>query len=267
MLLSFSCICYNKFMNIYKQLNLVFDYIEEHLFDEISTYRLSQFIGTSNNNFKSFFSLLTGFSIYEYIRNRRLSECIKLLENNKIVDVAMLCGYESRASFSRAFRAFHGFNPSEYNKAKNFNYTSRLNFNEEGDIKPSYQASYRILDEMVVYGISHECQDFSDIFAFWNDILKKYPIFKTVDKNYGVVYKNKTNGKLRYYIGLEKRFANDNEAICIQSGRYLSIVFSRDNIDKISALGKAIKSRNIDKYPNIEIYSGDFVELLFKVFD
>ena len=267
MLLPLLCICYNKHMNIYRQLNLAFDYIEENLFDEINISSLSQFIGTSVNNFKNFFSLLTGISIHEYIRNRRLSECVKLLQDNKIIDVAMLCGYENRASFSRAFKAFHGLNPSEYDKKKSFNYISRINYNEVQNPGIPYQANYKIVEDTLIYGICKECQDFSSIAIFWENILKKYPIFRTFDKYYGVVYKNPTNGRLKYYVGLKEKFADDNEIIQIKSGRYISIVFSMDNVDKIEILGKSMKTKNIDKYPNIEIYRGDSVELLFKVFD
>ncbi len=254
-------------MNIYKQLNLVFDYIEENLFDEIAVSKLSHFIGTSENNFKIFFSLLTGSSINEYIKNRRLSECIKLLASNKIIDVAVMCGYDSRASFSRAFKAFHGFNPSVYDKNKDFKYVSRLNFDENESQNSPYQASYTVLNEMTIYGTSKECQDYATIAAFWEDTFQKYPVLNCAEKYYGVVYKNKTNGNLKYYIGLESRFSKNNDVIHIPSGRYLSIFFNKDNIDKISKLGRSIKSKNIDVYPNIEIYKGKTVELLYKVFD
>lgn len=59
------------------------------------------------------FSILTGMKISEYIRNRKLTEAAILLRNTdtKVIDIAMIYGYESSDSFRVAFKNFHGFTP------------------------------------------------------------------------------------------------------------------------------------------------------------
>ena len=56
-----------------KELNGVIDYIEEHLTDDLSLEVISEYAGVSDYHFRKIFLYLTGFSLSEYIKNRRLS--------------------------------------------------------------------------------------------------------------------------------------------------------------------------------------------------
>ena len=61
---------------------------------------------------------LTGMSLSEHIRRRRLSQAVFDLQNSneKIVDIALKYGYESPTTFTRAFRELHGVTPSSVRK-------------------------------------------------------------------------------------------------------------------------------------------------------
>ncbi len=58
--------------------------------------------------------MLCGFTVGEYIRNRRLTLAAQELSSGepRVLDVAVKYGYESQDSFSRAFAKFHGVTPS-----------------------------------------------------------------------------------------------------------------------------------------------------------
>lgn len=58
---------------------------------------------------------MCGFSLGEYIRNRRLSLAGAELATGKtkVIDVALKYGYESPDSFAKAFYKFHGILPSQ----------------------------------------------------------------------------------------------------------------------------------------------------------
>lgn len=58
--------------------------------------------------------MLCGYTISEYIRNRRLALAGAELatENTRIIDVALKYGYDSQDSFTKAFTRFHGVTPS-----------------------------------------------------------------------------------------------------------------------------------------------------------
>ena len=57
--------------------------------------------------------MVTGVTIGEYIRNRRLSLAGQdlLLTDNKVADIAQKYRYDTYASFSKAFLRFHSISP------------------------------------------------------------------------------------------------------------------------------------------------------------
>lgn len=91
------------------------DYIEEHLTDNINYEEISRRSFSSSYHFQRVFSILCGYTLGEYIRNRRLTLAGQelLLGKKRIIDIALKYGYENPDSFSRAFAKFHGVNPSE----------------------------------------------------------------------------------------------------------------------------------------------------------
>lgn len=96
-------------------------YIENNLKNKITVEDVSKQIYASDSHFQRIFSAVTGITIGEYIRNRRLSMAglDLLLENNKILDIAMRYHYNTSESFSKAFTRFHGFPPSDAKKNGN----------------------------------------------------------------------------------------------------------------------------------------------------
>ncbi|MTW85728.1 helix-turn-helix domain-containing protein [Virgibacillus dakarensis] len=97
-----------------KELNVVIDYIEDHLTDELSLEKISEYAGVSDFHFRKIFFYLSGLTLSEYIKNRRLSEANKdLLHGEKVTDIAFKYGYQSMDGFSRAFKKWSGFLPSD----------------------------------------------------------------------------------------------------------------------------------------------------------
>lgn len=100
--------------NIAEKMNLVIDYIESHLTEEIAQEKIAQIACCSYYDVGRIFSLIADISISDYVRRRRLTLAGAELKYNgaKVIDVALKYGYESPVSFARAFQSFHGFNPS-----------------------------------------------------------------------------------------------------------------------------------------------------------
>lgn len=105
-------------MNTMTQLNEAMRYIEQHLFDKIDFVQVSRIACCSEYHFRRMFSYLAGMSLSEYIRKRKLSDAVGLLQSGseKIIDISMELGYESPDAFSKAFQAMHGVNPSQVRK-------------------------------------------------------------------------------------------------------------------------------------------------------
>ncbi len=142
-------------MNIYHSLNLVFDYIEEHLEEKIDSKKIAQMLLTNEYTMQRLFRLLTNMTLTEYIRNRRLSQAgYDLIEKKeKIMDVAIKYQYENATSFSRAFEKFYGVKPSELKrnttKLKEF---PKLFFEEIEPVIEPFEYDIISLPELTLYG-------------------------------------------------------------------------------------------------------------------
>lgn len=100
-----------------KDLNKVIDYIEDHLTDDLSLEIISIYAGVSDYHFRKIFFYLSEMTLSEYIKNRKLSEAsMNLLHGEKVTDVALKYGYQSMDGFTRAFKKWCGFLPSEVMK-------------------------------------------------------------------------------------------------------------------------------------------------------
>lgn len=124
------------------------NYIEDHLDGEIDYEQAAKESFSSSYHFQRVFSILSGYTLGEYIRNRRLSLAGAELATGKekVIDIAAKYGYESPDSFAKAFQKFHGMTPSQARSdgamLKNF---SRLSFKitlEGGNIM-----NYRIVEK------------------------------------------------------------------------------------------------------------------------
>ncbi len=91
------------------------DYVEEHLTDDIDYEQAAARSFSSSYHFQRVFSILCGYTLGEYIRQRRLTLAGAELAGGKakVIDVALKYGYDSPDSFAKAFAKFHGITPSE----------------------------------------------------------------------------------------------------------------------------------------------------------
>src|SRR5690606_32514382 len=101
-----------------RELNQVMDYIEEHLTEDLSLEMISEYAGVSDYHFRKIFFYLSGMTLNEYIKNRKLSEGNKeLLQGETVTDVAFKYGYQSVDGFTRAFKKWSVFLPSGVGKS------------------------------------------------------------------------------------------------------------------------------------------------------
>lgn len=120
------------------------NYIEDNLTETIDYEEVAKKCYSSSYHFQRVFSILCGFTLGEYIRNRRLTLAGRELAttNAKVIDVALKYGYESPDSFAKAFQKFHGILPSQArNNGSNLKSFSRLvlKFSLEGGTTMNYR--------------------------------------------------------------------------------------------------------------------------------
>ena len=96
------------------------NYIESHITDNITLSDVANHVNISPFYFQKGFSILCGYSIAEYVRNRRMALAGEELITSDItvMELAMKYGYDSPDSFTKAFSRFHGYTPQTVRKNK-----------------------------------------------------------------------------------------------------------------------------------------------------
>lgn len=99
------------FQAVYK----VIDYIEKNYADELTVESLSEVAGFSKYHFHRVFDNITGINLGKYIRIVRLQQSTtKLRTKITVTQVAMQSGYETHASFAKAFKKRFGVSPKNF---------------------------------------------------------------------------------------------------------------------------------------------------------
>lgn len=135
-------------MDLLSSMNNALTYIESHLTEVIDFKELSKIALCSEYHFKRMFSFLSGISLSEYIRRRRLTlAALELKDSNlRIIDIAMKYEYGSADSFSRAFYSVHGILPSEArNESAQIKAFPRMTF--QLSIQGGCEMNYRIVEK------------------------------------------------------------------------------------------------------------------------
>jgi AraC family transcriptional regulator len=90
------------------------DYIEENLKGELDIEAIARIAYSSSFHFQRMFHMITGFTVADYIRKRRLTLSAQELAagGSKVIDAAMKYGYETPESFAKAFKKVHGISPA-----------------------------------------------------------------------------------------------------------------------------------------------------------
>ena len=93
-----------------ERLNNAVTYIEDNLKGNIDIEEASKIACCSTYHFQRMFAYITGVTLTEYIRRRKLSAAaFDLMEkDSKVIDVALKYGYDSPTAFNRAFQMVHG---------------------------------------------------------------------------------------------------------------------------------------------------------------
>ena len=105
-------------MNWAEVINETLHYLEKNIMTVQSPKEVAMEVHVSAGYLQSSFQMITGYTIGEYVRSRRLYlAAMDLIEKEeKIIDLAERYGYETPESFTKAFSRFHDATPNEIKK-------------------------------------------------------------------------------------------------------------------------------------------------------
>ena len=107
----------------------VIEFIENHLDGKLELDTVAASVHYSKYHLHRMFTETVGMTIHDYVSRRQLTEAAKLLVFSKksIIDIALICGYESQQAFTSAFKAMYKMPPAEYRDLGQF-YPLQLRF-------------------------------------------------------------------------------------------------------------------------------------------
>ena len=197
------------------------DYIEEHLEENINAQDVADRVYLSPFFLQRGFSLMTGYGIGEYIRNRRLYQAARDLKGTKdrVIEIALRYGYETPESFTKAFSRFHGVTPSQVRSGAAGKVFLPLTI--KLSVQGGSQMDFKIVQmfPLKVIGFQKIFDNetaYAEIPKFWNETCEKYannvyagnapanPYEQALVDNcigeYGVCIDDIGGGKFRYLI-------------------------------------------------------------------
>lgn len=197
------------------------NYMEENILEEIDYDKIAQQAYSSTYHFQRMFSMLTSFTVGEYIRNRRLTLAAQELSfsDTKVTDIAFKYGYETSEAFTKAFQRLHGVTPTVARQSGvNLKSFGRLSI--QITMKGEKEMDYKIVEKegFKVFGLDFKTnvidgQCYKDIPEFWNKCANEgtaQKIIKSAGKpengllDAGVTFDhNPQDGSMRYMIACD----------------------------------------------------------------
>lgn len=96
--------------------DIVKKYVQENYYKDIDMAVVSNMVSLSYSHFSKIFKDETGMNFSDYLQKVRMEKALEMLGDptNKVHDIAQGIGYNNPKHFTRAFKNYFGFSPSEY---------------------------------------------------------------------------------------------------------------------------------------------------------
>lgn len=191
-----------------QSINKAIEYMEEHLTEDIHCEDVSGYVQISSFHFQRMFNLLTGMTVGEYIRKRRLSLAGEELtrQNTKVIDVAFKYAYNSSESFTKAFARFHGITPNKVKKGSELKSFNKLvvKISMEGGTIMDYRIEKKEEFRLLVYAkmFTEESSE-KGIPVFWEEYYQN-KLYEKAPGYLGICAQEKEGaGEFMYGIGCD----------------------------------------------------------------
>lgn len=164
-------------MDWIRNLNRALEFIEDNIENELNNDIVAKEAFSSNYHFCRVFNILTGKSLGEYIKERKLTLASQdiISKKMKIIDVALKYGYNEPAAFTKAFKRFHGVAPTKaVDSEKNLRATPPLSFfldvkgADKIDFRVNKKEAFTVIGTSFYTSVNNEI-NIQDVPKFWQD--------------------------------------------------------------------------------------------------
>lgn len=194
-------------MDWLESMNKAVEYLEDNITEKLDIEKVAKIALSSTFHFQRMYHMITGVTIGEYIRRRRLTLAAQdIVSGEKIINVAYKYGYETPEAFTKAFGKMHGISPSAARElGANLKAYPKLSFHIS--IKGDKDMNYKIVDKEKFTVVGKQTritmvdgENFKMVPKFWDDCMK--------DGSYNWI--SSKAGKLGV-LGVCKDFTKDDE--------------------------------------------------------
>ncbi|KPN96209.1 effector binding domain-containing protein [Lysinibacillus sp. ZYM-1] len=233
-------------MDYFERIQNAIDYIEENLHEKMTIADISSQSYFSAFHFQRLFQAITGFSVQQYIRNRRLSEAAVLLitTSQAILEMAINFQYGSQEAFTRAFVQYFGITPAKYRKnANSIPLQTKINFLDykmDGELsmqKPTIIQVEKKLITGYAYKTSIQNEQFyAEIPSFYEDF-GQHQYYERISQKvapnmaYGISTNFQEDGQFSFIVGeevqaFEENLQQDFIHLELPAGQYAEFILS-----------------------------------------
>ncbi len=162
------------------RMNSALELIETRMEAELDIHEIARAVCSSPFHFQRMFYMVTGVTVGEYVRKRKLTLAAQELASTeiKVIDVALKYGYDSPEAFAKAFRKIHGISPSAA-RASGMKLKAYPRLSFQISLKGDQEMDYRIVEKaafpVVGKGIrvsTVDGENFRRIPKFWDECME-----------------------------------------------------------------------------------------------
>lgn len=201
----------------YHRLEIAIEYIEKNLQCAISLSDISKVAFSSLSHFHRIFYFMTGRTLKEYIRQRRLSiAAIQLISTDKsVLDISLEAQFESPESFNKSFRKLFNISPREFRQQKpEFSIIRKMEVHpNEQQCPPNISLNFIYLQAQIISGVKTRTtldnnQQTIDIPQHFEKVMKNHfleNLTHTIDKQifYGIYSDMSDEEEFDYTLGFK----------------------------------------------------------------
>ncbi|MBB6022410.1 AraC family transcriptional regulator [Paenibacillus sp. JGP012] len=226
-------------MDHYSRIQLAIEHLEAHLHEPFNMKEAAAAASFSAFHFQRLFQAITGFTVLEYVRKRRLTEAASALRNTAmgVLEIALNYGYQSQEAFTRAFDAHFGTTPARFRKAEEPAVEAQMqcsiNFNEfRSQLGTAFHMNPpRLVTLKPIHIIGYEYQThlngeqhYGEIPGFYHEFGREQRFMSIPDRfrpdmAYGVATHFQEDGAFSFIIGEESGGRNESlETFALEPG-------------------------------------------------
>lgn len=164
-----------------ESLQAAIKFMEDNLYENPSLEQIAATSGYSSSYLQKGFKILTGYSLNEYMKNRKLYlGAVELSQNSKlkVIDAALLAGYDSSDAFAKAFKRFHGHTIAEIRSHPSLIqpfYPLQIQISVKGGKNMDYRIvnvpSFKVIGISKTFDLHQDT--FQEIPLFWNEFMER----------------------------------------------------------------------------------------------